>query len=122
MPPNGSTVVERSRDQITDKISAGAAVGVPVPVGARVSPAYQRFFRATRRIRVGPGELTCVPHRALNVAVHVETKFLWLFRAVEVGEDLNGWEVCWLGGWDPCRVMFVVMVKRVPPRTQAPSQ
>jgi hypothetical protein len=45
--------------------------------------------------------------------VHIETKFLWLFRAVELGDDLDGWQVCWLGGWDKCRVMFVVMVKRV---------
>jgi hypothetical protein len=45
--------------------------------------------------------------------VHIETKFLWLFRAVELGDDLDGWQVCWLGGWDKCRVMFVVMAKRV---------
>jgi hypothetical protein len=46
--------------------------------------------------------------------VHIETKFLWLFRAVEVGDDVNGWQVCWLGGWDKCRVMFVVI--RIPLR------
>ena len=51
----------------------------------------------------------------MSVAMHVDTKFLWLFRTAEVGEDLNGWEVCWLGGWDRCRVMFMVMVKRVTP-------
>src|SRR5579863_3197082 len=45
--------------------------------------------------------------------MHVETKFLRLFRAVELGDDLDGWRVCWLGGWDKCRVLFVVMVKRV---------
>jgi hypothetical protein len=45
--------------------------------------------------------------------VNVETKFLWLFRAVELGDDLDGWQVCWLGGWDKCQVMFVVMVKQV---------
>ena len=45
--------------------------------------------------------------------VHIETKFLWLFRPVELDDDLDGWQVCWLGGWDKCRVMFVVMVKRV---------
>ena len=43
----------------------------------------------------------------------VETKFLRLFRAVELGDDIDGWQVCWLGGWDKGRVLFVVMVKRV---------
>jgi hypothetical protein len=45
--------------------------------------------------------------------MHVETKFLRLFRAVELGDDIDGWRVCWLGGWDKCRVLFVVMVERV---------
>jgi hypothetical protein len=43
----------------------------------------------------------------------METKFLRLDRAVEIGDDLDGWRVCWLGGWDNCRVLFVVMVKRI---------
>jgi len=45
--------------------------------------------------------------------MRVETKFVRLFRAVELGDDIDGWCVCWLGGWDKCRVVFVVMVKRV---------
>ena len=45
--------------------------------------------------------------------MHVETKFLRLFRAVELGDDIDGWRVCWLGGWDKGRVLFVVMVERV---------
>jgi len=54
--------------------------------------------------------------------MHVETKFLWLFRAVELGDDVDGWQVCWLGGWDRCRVLFVVMVKRVTPDTEPRPQ
>jgi hypothetical protein len=50
--------------------------------------------------------------------MQVETKYLRLFRAVELGDDIDGWRVCWLGGWDKCRVLFVVMVKRV---TDMPS-
>src|SRR6202051_3390301 len=42
--------------------------------------------------------------------MHIETKFLRLFQAVELGDDVDGWRVCWLGGWDKCRVLFVVMV------------
>ena len=45
--------------------------------------------------------------------MQVETKYLRLFRAVRLGDDIEGWEVCWLGGWDKNRVVFVVMVKRV---------
>jgi len=48
--------------------------------------------------------------------MRVETKFLRLARAVALGDDLDGWRVCWLGGWDKCRVLFVVMVKRVTDR------
>jgi hypothetical protein len=51
--------------------------------------------------------------------MRVETKFLRLFRAVELGEDLDGWRVCWLGGWDKGRVLFVVMANRV---TDVPRQ
>ncbi len=46
--------------------------------------------------------------------MQIETKFLRLCRAVDRGDDLDGWRVCWLGGWDKRRVLFVVMVKRVP--------
>jgi hypothetical protein len=47
------------------------------------------------------------------LTMRVETKFLRLFRPVGLGDDIEGWQVCWLGGWDKCRVLFVVMVKRV---------
>jgi hypothetical protein len=46
--------------------------------------------------------------------MYVETKFLRLFRAAELGDDVDGWRVCWLSGWDKCRVLFVVMVERGP--------
>ena len=45
--------------------------------------------------------------------MQVETRYLRLFRAVALGDDIDGWQVCWLGGWDKCRAVFVVMVKRV---------
>jgi hypothetical protein len=43
----------------------------------------------------------------------VETKYLRLFREARLGDQIDGWRVCWLGGWDRCRVVFVVMVERV---------
>jgi hypothetical protein len=40
----------------------------------------------------------------------VQTKFLWLPEPVALGAHIDGWRVCWLGGWDRCRIFFVVMV------------
>jgi hypothetical protein len=41
--------------------------------------------------------------------MQVQTKFLRLFREVAIGDHIDGWRVCWIGGWDRCRVLFVVM-------------
>ena len=45
--------------------------------------------------------------------MEVETKFLRLRQPVEWGHNIDGWRVCWLGGWDRGRVFYVVMVMRV---------
>jgi hypothetical protein len=50
-------------------------------------------------------------------AMEVETKFLRLFKPVALGDRIDGWRVCWIGGWDKCRVLFVVVVER-PRRTR----
>jgi hypothetical protein len=47
--------------------------------------------------------------------MQVQTKFLRLFREVAIGDRVGGWRVCWVGGWDKCRVLFVVMVERPKP-------
>ena len=44
--------------------------------------------------------------------MHVQTKFLRLRTPVSLGDRIDDWRVCWLGGWDKCRVFFVVMVER----------
>jgi len=44
--------------------------------------------------------------------MELETKFLRLSRSVEVGEQIDGWQVCWRGGWDKARIVFFVMVFR----------
>jgi hypothetical protein len=43
----------------------------------------------------------------------VETKFVRLRQAVELGDNINGWRVCGVGGWDKGRVIYVAMVLRV---------
>jgi hypothetical protein len=30
-----------------------------------------------------------------------------------LGDHIDGWRVCWVGGWDKGKVVFVVMVERV---------
>ena len=44
--------------------------------------------------------------------MQVQTKFLWLRKPAALGDLIGGWRVCWLGGWDRCRVFFVAMVAR----------
>jgi hypothetical protein len=44
--------------------------------------------------------------------MEVETKFLRLFKPVALGDRIDGWRVCRIGGWDKGRVVFVVMVER----------
>jgi hypothetical protein len=45
------------------------------------------------------------------VSVEFETKFLRLFKPVALGDRIDGWRACWIGDWDKCRVLFVVMVE-----------
>ena len=33
--------------------------------------------------------------------------------AVAPRDRIDGWRVCWIGGWDKGKVLFVVMVERV---------
>ena len=45
-------------------------------------------------------------------AMQVQTKFLRLVREVAIGDHIDGSLVCWIGGWDKCRVLLVVMVEK----------
>jgi len=54
-------------------------------------------------------------------AMEVETKFLRVFRPVAIGDRIDGWRVCWIGGRDKCRVLFVVMVDRPLARGAIPA-
>jgi len=44
--------------------------------------------------------------------MQLETKFLRLRQAVKLGEQIDGWRVCWLGGWSKGRLFYFVMVVR----------
>jgi hypothetical protein len=47
--------------------------------------------------------------------MQVQTKSLRLFKKVNIGDRIDGCRVRWIGGWDKCRVLFVVMVERPKP-------
>jgi hypothetical protein len=54
-----------------------------------------------------------------SYVVHIETKYLRLSSPVSVGDYLEGWRVCWLGGWDKSRVLYVVMVEKLKPEADS---
>jgi hypothetical protein len=45
--------------------------------------------------------------------MQIETKFLRLGQPVSLGLEIDGWRVCWLGGWGKHRLFYFVMVMRV---------
>ena len=45
--------------------------------------------------------------------LQVQTRFLRLCQPVGLGDRIDGWRVCWVGGWDKGKVLFVVMGERV---------
>jgi hypothetical protein len=49
----------------------------------------------------------------------LETKYVHLRQPVAAGARVDGWRVSWVGGWDRCRVFFVVMLVRVKPEPEA---
>ena len=51
----------------------------------------------------------------MNEQPQLETKFLRLPEPAAVGDHLDGWRVCWLGGWDRSQLFYWVMVVRIKP-------
>ena len=51
------------------------------------------------------------PHQMQEM--QVQTRFLRLCHPAGLGDRIDGWRVCWVGGWDQGKVLFVVMVERV---------
>ena len=56
------------------------------------------------RPRANPA-LTVPLTRAMD-AVEVDIKFLRFFKPVVRGDHIDGWRVCWIGGWDKCQVVL----------------
>ena len=41
-----------------------------------------------------------------------DTKFLRLSKPPELGDEIEGRRVCWLGGWSKYRIFYLVMFVR----------
>lgn len=80
------------------------------------------------RIKIQPGaqqyaiDVTCtataipeppVAKTGRIAKLRVETQFLRLNKPARLGDRIDGWRVCCLGGWDKSRIFYVVMVVRV---------
>src|ERR1019366_1942113 len=55
--------------------------------------------------------LASTPNRLEEL--QAQTRFLRLRQPAGLGDRIDGWRVCWVGGWDPGKVLFVVMVERI---------
>jgi hypothetical protein len=51
--------------------------------------------------------------RSQPKSASLETKYLHLRQPLPLGHWIDGWRVCWIGGWDKQHVFFVVMLVRV---------
>jgi hypothetical protein len=77
---------------------------VPLPPPTKTIP--ERQSRVA--IRLGKQryalDITCqasiLPREPEPAHRLIETKFLRLRKPVALGECIEGWRVCWLGGWD----------------------
>src|ERR1035441_4031297 len=45
--------------------------------------------------------------------LQVQTRFLRLCQPAGLGDRIDGWRVCWVGGWDQGKVLFVVDYERL---------
>ena len=52
------------------------------------------------------------PHETAPADPVIKTKFIRPRQPVALGEFIDGWRVCWVGGWDRGKVFFVAMVSR----------
>jgi hypothetical protein len=101
---------------------------IPFPLRKAASSEAVQQTRSSIVIHVGarryameiPCESTVLPSEPAPAAMpdrveqpQVQTRFLRLREPAAVGDRIDGWRVCWVGGWDKGKVLFVVMVERV---------
>ena len=60
-------------------------------------------------------DISCKASRLLSdiaPSIVIETKFLHLRQPAALGDRIDGWRVCWLGGWNKGKVFYMVMLER----------
>jgi Phage integrase family len=110
-------------DQPLRRAAVGQATQAPRRAGLTKKPSphcldtYPRMGRRTGERSTRSPAFDC-PARQSHawVAMEVETKFLRLFNPAAPGDHIDGWRVCWVGGWDKCRTLFVVDGRETAPR------
>ena len=81
---------------------------IVIQVGAR---RYAMEIRCEATVLPAEPAPAAIPDRVEQL--QVQTRFLRLREPAVVGDRIDGWRVCWVGGWDQDKVLFVVMVERV---------
>ena len=89
----------------------------PVPQGHTCVTVHLGARRYTLNIPCAaegrpPESVSSAPPKRVE-ELQVQTRFLRLREAAKQGDRIDGWRVCWVGGWDKGRVLFIVMVERV---------
>jgi hypothetical protein len=100
-----------------------------IPFPPRKAPNSQPVIQGQSRITIQVGaqrytlNVPCqgvvppetVPAATEDRLVHLEvqTQFLRLGQPAGLGDRIDGWRVCWVGGWDRGKVLFAVMVERI---------
>ena len=54
--------------------------------------------------------------------MQLRTKYVHLRYPVTLNERIDGWRVCWIGGWDRQRVFFVAMLVQVIDQSTTPVE
>jgi hypothetical protein len=60
-------------------------------------------------------DISCTASRLFSATAPspvIETKFLHLRQPAALGDRIDAWRVCWLGGWGKGKVLYTVMVER----------
>jgi hypothetical protein len=89
--------------------------GTAAMLNGSTAAASRSAEEAQKEFEMSATRSSAAPHRTRIASVRVETKFLRLKEAPSLGTMIEGWRVCWLGGWDRGRIFFVVMVERKVP-------
>jgi hypothetical protein len=102
------------------RVSVMAKKVVPLPPRP-TTPAKTISDRQSRvTVRLGKQryelDITCqtgvLPAEPKPARGLIKTKFIRTRRPVALAEWIDGWRVCWVGGWDRGKIFFVAMACR----------